>query len=756
MSIINFLTADIQNKLYEAGLLKGSETILMITDNCALTQYATPKGYGYRVYNIHDLKSSFLFSRQTLLPKDKYSQTAEKILQSAVNYLPEGATPKTRNERAINLLSYIFTDILPRHDMTFRDKQYELAMEILQGLQDNKLMLCEAEVGTGKTHAYILAVTVYNLFSDNKMPTVISTSTIALQKALTEEYIPQISNILMEHKIIDKPLSFVVRKGKSHYVCDDRLKTYRSSVQNNKCSEEQGLLNILIELSAGRGIDLDGRPLTPYVKDRICVADCGAGCAHGDICRFMSFTKMCLAAPWDFQIANHNYVLADMLSRKSGRKKLLPDAGIRIFDEAHKLLDAARQMYGVTFSEGLIPKLAQYAAPDKKNVGRNTAEALRLCFELLRYNRDLFGELKTGGIQDTSQSAVHFTKNSIYRINALISNLKQLSELFYTSDPAAVKRYKSIRRGCDRLIESLQTFLHHDGHICWLEKTDNGSYALCAIPKALNKQLYTDIWRMAPPCVLTSGTMSVGGDFSHYKAQNGIDHVNDSRVFETSKPSPFDYRRNALLYIPSYMPFPDNNDENYIRAVTEQIRLLIHKIHGHTLILFTSYRLMERVYYNLQQAKLPFPLFVMNRGRLDAITAFRKSGNGVLFASDSAGEGIDLAGDILSGLIVVRLPFPVPEPIMEYERSLYGDMEDYLQDVIVPAMLIKLRQWIGRGIRRESDTAVFAILDSRAGLYGKYRDDVLKALPDMPVTAQMDDVGRFIREKKDGSYFLWE
>jgi len=71
-------------------------------------------------------------------------------------------------------------------------------------------------------------------------------------------------------------------------------------------------------------------------------------------------------------------------------------------------------------------------------------------------------------------------------------------------------------------------------------------------------------------------------------------------------------------------------------------------------------------------------------------------------------------------------------------------------------MLIKLRQWIGRGIRRESDTAVFAILDSRAGLYGKYRDDVLKALPDMPVTARMDDVGRFIREKKDASYFLWE
>lgn len=753
-SIINFQTADIQNKLYETGLLKDGETVLMTADNCALLEYYTGKSYSYRAVNIYNLKSKYMFSRPAPLSKDRYNQMADKMLQSTVNYLPDGATTLTKSEQAINLLSYIFTDILPRHGMTFREKQYELAMEILQGLQTGKLILCEAEVGTGKTHAYILAVTVYNLFSDKKLPTVISTSTIALQKALTEEYIPQISDILMKHRIIDKPLSFVVRKGKSHYVCDDRLKTYRSSIQNNKRGEEQGLLSTLIELSAGRGIDLDGCPLTPYVKDRICVTDCGIHCTHSDICRFMSFTKMCLAAPWDFQIANHNYVLADILSRSSGRKKLLPDAGIRIFDEAHKLLDAARQMYGVEFTEDEIPRLTQYAAPDKKGSKRDCAEVLQLCFELIRHNRDFFKELKTTAAQENSRSTANFTASSKYYITALIAKLGQLSELFYTSDPAAAKRYKSIRRGCGQITEKLLTFLNHDEHICWLEKTDNGSYTLCAIPKALNKRLYTDLWYASPPCVLTSGTMSVGGDFSHYKAQNGINFVSGRRVFETSKPSPFVYRRNALLYIPNHMPFPDNKDESYIRAVTEQIRRLILSTHGHALILFTSYRLMERVYYDIQKSGLPFPLYVMNRGRLDVLTAFKKSGNGVLFASDSAGEGIDLAGDILSCLIVVRLPFPVPDPIMECERSLYGDMEDYLQDVIIPAMLIKLRQWFGRGIRRESDTAVFAILDSRAGLRGKYRDDVINALPPMPLTSSVDDVERFIINRKDEEYFL--
>ena len=135
----------------------------------------------------------------------------------------------------------------------------------------------------------------------------------------------------------------------------------------------------------------------------------------------------------------------------------------------------------------------------------------------------------------------------------------------------------------------------------------------------------------------------------------------------------------------------------------------------------------------------------MGRGRLAALSAFRKSGNGVLLASDSAGEGIDLAGDILSSLVVVKLPFPMPDPVSEYERSLHDDFHSYLSENIVPSMLIKLRQWIGRGIRRETDTCVFSILDSRAR--GRYRSDILDALPDTPVTDRIDDVGRFLLEK---------
>ena len=97
---------------------------------------------------------------------------------------------------------------------------------------------------------------------------------------------------------------------------------------------------------------------------------------------------------------------------------------------------------------------------------------------------------------------------------------------------------------------------------------------------------------------------------------------------------------------------------------------------------------MERVFYGLKERLSDYPLFHMGRGRLDVIRSFRRNGNGALFASDSAGEGIDLAGDILSSLIVVKLPFPVPDPVMEYQRNQYEDFDLYRRDIIIPERML--------------------------------------------------------------------
>lgn len=288
---------------------------------------------------------------------------------------------------------------------------------------------------------------------------------------------------------------------------------------------------------------------------------------------------------------------------------------------------------------------------------------------------------------------------------------------------------------------------HHPQSILWLEMTGAAAGRVCALPKQLDYLLAEDIWSADIPYILTSGTLSVGGDFTHFKRNNGIVLAENRRILETSKASPFDYQSHALLYLAQDMPAPVNGDSGYFEAIVSRITELVYAARGHTMILFTSYRMMEQVHDELSRQVTEFPLYRMGKGRLDALDAFRNSRNGVLCASDSAGEGIDLAGDILSSLIVVRLPFPV----LEYEKTLYSDFYAYLNEVIVPGMLIKLRQWIGRGIRRESDTCVFSILDSRADR--RYKNDILAALPDMPVTERLSDVSRFIRSKKDNAYF---
>jgi ATP-dependent DNA helicase DinG len=149
-----------------------------------------------------------------------------------------------------------------------------------------------------------------------------------------------------------------------------------------------------------------------------------------------------------------------------------------------------------------------------------------------------------------------------------------------------------------------------------------------------------------------------------------------------------------------------------------------------------------------------YPLFRLERSNSTTIAEFKESGNGVLLASGALWEGIDIPGDTLSMLVIVKLPFQVPDAISEYEQSLYPDFPSYLNEILVPDMLIKLKQGFGRLIRSESDTGVVAILDYRVNGRGSYRQRVLDTLPSCPVTDSMGDVREFYRVKKGSEYFI--
>ena len=745
-------TADIRNKIYEAGLFRPEEKIVLTTKSSVLLEYFTGKQYSYRMVDLQTLKAKRLFSRQSPLTEAGYRRAIKKMTAES-----DGGKLSVHDThgRAGELLVHIFCDILPEYGLKLRESQLTLSLMMLEAMKKGNIALCEAEVGTGKTHAYLMAAVIYRLYHGERRSVVISTSTIALQKALTEEYIPQISSILLEHRIIEEPLTFAVRKGKNHYACDSRVKTYLSSVRHNDRPEDQELIEMLTRLFVGAcSLDLDSLPFTDYVKERICVKDCRNTCEFFSVCRYRTFLRRSGQENVDFQIANHNLVLADVLSRKGGRKRLLPEHGILIFDEAHKLPEAARQMYGISLERVELERTAT-SVIRAAAVRSDRQKIIQICEEILELNTTLFENMKecAGARYDRICVEVIMTPSCRRIMKALSARIKRLSVLFYTAD-ARKTVYRRISGRLEQKQEKLEELSDDEKYVYWLEDTEVTVSMFHAVPSQLDLLLYEDLWSHGQSYLLTSATLSSGGDFTHFMHRTGIDLLNRRRILTVSKPSPFDYYNHALLYLPEDIPYPDHKNLAYREAVVDKLEQLIWQSHGHTLVLFTSYRMMEIVYQKLTERVTEFPLFFMGRGRLEALREFRRSRNGVLLASDSAGEGIDLAGDILSSLVVVKLPFPTPDPMLEYEKSLYEDFQDYLSEVLVPEMLIKLRQWIGRGIRRETDSCVFSILDCRAG--GRYRNDILSALPDMSVTDRIEDVGTFIRSRKAESYFMDE
>jgi ATP-dependent DNA helicase DinG len=201
------------------------------------------------------------------------------------------------------------------------------------------------------------------------------------------------------------------------------------------------------------------------------------------------------------------------------------------------------------------------------------------------------------------------------------------------------------------------------------------------------------------------------------------------------------------------MPFPNQRDKRYILATADEIEQLIHASHGHAAVLFTSYKAMDMVWEHLTERGIPFPMFRLDKGGIREIERFKQSGNGVMFAAGALWEGIDIPGDALSMLIIVKLPFAVPDPIGEYEQTQYADMDEYKERVIKPEMAIKLKQGHGRAVRTETDTSVIAIIDSRANKTGAYRAYALNALPRCYVTDDIKEVEGFFRVKKLSRYF---
>ena len=671
-------------------------------------------------------------------------------------------------EQAHQEIDTIFRTLFPKYGMTIREEQLRLCHQMLSALWEGKIALCDAAVGVGKTYAYLIASLLFRKYSgmlngnycmsQDSRPIVISTSSIALQDALLGEYIPQLSEILVAGGMLKQSIRAVLRKGKEHFVCEERMNLRIAAVQGKRKNTRQK--EALDGLRQTFDLDTVGS-LSSFDRRMVCVPKrCPSDCPLREQCRYQNFVRQAIETEYDIQVCNHNYLLADAIHRSNGYRPLLKAYQALIIDEAHKLPETAQQMYGKRLGKENIAEICTLLEQEKyTHTAAKLRESFRQLFSLLVQEEcDREQEKRRAGLE---QERISFQPNVPAR-RALKTCIRLLKKAEDTT-AGKIPRWDSNLLAESREI-LLLFFSMSPSRVLFLEFDRKGNPAFCAVHRRLAERLERDIWDSGIPAILTSGTLAAGGSFRRVRQVSGLAAC--SRVREYMAASPFQYEKNTLLYLPCMGNHrksgekrcrPGNRkiskEQERIRETAGQIRRLLQATNGHTLVLFTSYTMMGSVYRELK-GTVTVPILCVWKDSQRVIREFKEQKNAALFAAGSCWEGMDFPGDMVSSLIMVRLPFPVPDPVREAERERYQSLQEYIQQIVVPDMQLKLRQGFGRAIRTETDTCVVSILDSRAATGGRYHEAVLEALPKCRITEDIGEVERFIREKKGIDYYM--
>ena len=649
-------------------------------------------------------------------------------------------------KRAHQEVEKIFRVLFPEQGLAVREEQIRLCHEMLDTLLREQIALCDAGVGIGKTYAYLVACVLLRKYSVltgrgnplEQRPVVVSTSSIALQKAIVTEYIPFLSRVLLEQGMIQSPLRAVVRKGKEHFVCDNRLEQRIEAIRHKQknAAQKEALLSLRKYYDMDTVKDLSG-----FDRRLVCVPKfCPRECPGRQMCRYQRYLEESKKQDVFLQICNHNYLLADAYHRAEGYKPLLSDYRTLIVDEAHKLPEAARQMFGKTLCMDDIQEMAYYLEREHQ---KEEARILRTVMgDALRV---VGAEQRIGkGIRETFCN----TTSSVVSLWEGVEMLEILLEKLERSVP------RWIRNRLEEAKDVLESFCSSDGkYVRYLRLDREQLPVLCAASREIPRLLRKMLWdrEEGVSAILTSGTLKAGTGFLRTRQITGLQER--AGVQEYVAESPFSYEKNCLLYLPKTLEHCRRGSREEAVMVANHIHSLICSTYGHTLVLFTSYTLMGSVYQILRDS-LPFPMVEVWRHSPEEILRFKTMENAVLFAAGSCWEGVDFPGDMVSSLIIVKLPFAVPDPISEAEKETYNSLESYIQTIIVPDMQKRLRQGFGRAIRTETDTCVVSILDIRAVKGGKYHEDVMCALPPCQMAEELGEVQDFIRSRKGVEYYL--
>lgn len=644
-----------------------------------------------------------------------------------------------------------------------RGTQIEMAEAVARAINDERVLICEAGTGTGKTLAYLLPA----LLSGKRV--IVSTATRALQEQIVNHDLPWIARAL------DLAPSVAVMKGLSNYVCKRRLLERREGVSSRgrmstslrkivdfSSRSNTGDIGHLPELSED---DPEWPEVVASSETRL-----GQSCSFYETCHVTQMRRQAEQA--QLVIVNHHLYFADLALRGAHPGRILPNHDVVIFDEAHQLEEIATDFFGTRVSSQAVMRMASDLARAISYAGEHGLahsdfglHALNL---QLRNAVDEFfrcvgrcvipGE---GKLEVDTELLKAEARVAWIDLDSALENLNGVSQLLqaslYGSRQSLEGRAASIKDSIEiigRRIADARTKLQelmeaNRGRVVWTEKTERGA-SITSAPVDMADTLRVRIFETVPSIVLTSATLTTfkrltdveaSSPFTYFRARLGLVDLL-TPVDELIVPSPFNYRQNAVLYTPRDLPPP--NTAQFIEQASDRILSLIRLTQGGAFVLTTSIRSMHAMYERLNAA-LELPVLVQGAlPKSELLDRFRLMGNAVLVATSSFWEGVDVAGAALRLVVLEKVPFLVPTDPLVKARSMILESQgrNPFTDYLLPAAAIALKQGFGRLIRSSHDRGIVALLDERVHRRG-YGQRLLSNLPNAQRATKLDEVVRF-------------
>jgi len=623
-------------------------------------------------------------------------------------------------------------------EFEYRPAQLQMAQAVEQAIEVGGTLLAEAGTGTGKTLAYLVPA----ILSGRK--TLVATGTKTLQDQLFFKDVPLLASAL--------PRKFVasLMKGRGNYLC--RRNVRRALAETHTRSQRQTLLKIQAwSATSARGdrAELAFLPEPDPLWDDVAAwsETClGTSCEDYDDCFLTRMRQEAGAA--DLVIVNHHLLLADAVLRdRSAPGRAIPSYDVLVLDEAHLLEDVATDFFGVEISNLRVERLVRDAHREWTGAGAAGAADRSIPKQLSHLAETSARFFQTLDLPEGTRRLRPEVLDGICREAGLelIQALVLLHDLVQAA-PGKPEGLLACARRAREQAGILKDFLDASGEtpdsgagpavVRWSERRGRGIY-LRTSPLDISADFRRTIVESAEAVILTSATLSAAGGFDFFRSRLGI---LEAREFLAA--SPFDYARQAILYIPRHLPDP--RSPGYVEAAAEEICGILETTQGRALVLFTSLDAMETT-HRLLDGQVPFPLMVQGQApRTELLDRFREDVASVLFATRSFWQGVDVVGEALSCVIIHKLPFgfpgdPVLEARLEYIQQQGGDP---FWEYQVPSAIITLRQGLGRLIRSEQDRGALCILDNRLLSRG-YGRAFLESLPPCPLTHAGADLCRF-------------